>query len=311
MPGGLRWVIALATAGACGGSESGPEIVVPDASLGGAPPVLLGATATTVFWSAASGATSTLIGGASVASLPATGMQLASATGAIAQAGDHVLFVDGSRILRVDGTGSVEGVDSGTPEALGGDASITAWGMGADVAWKGSANGSATLIRIDRLDHLRVANRQIHIAADGAGGRRLVRVDAGSGTPTSVTTSASWAPMFPGGGIAGSTYQGRIVDADDEAALWLVEEMPSERGILVREPVQGEASVLLEHVKHASGFFASADALYWQEGDALLTASRAGGPADIAATLTGTAGAFADGYIYIADGAAISRLRVE
>jgi hypothetical protein len=217
--------------------------------------------------------------------------------------------------MRVDGAGTVEGVNNGTPEVLGGSASetaITVWATGADVTWSGGAgSGSATLTRIDRCDHLRVADRQIHIAADGAGGRRLLRVDAGSAEVTSVTTSATWAPMFPGGSIAGSTYRGRIVDADGEAALWLVEEMPSERAILVREPVQGEATVLLEHVAHAAGFFASADALYWQEGDALLTAPRTGGPASIAATLTGSAGAYADGYVYITDGAAISRLRVE
>lgn len=318
MSGGHRWVSVLAVAAsACGGTESSPEVVVVDASFDGAAPQLLGATAATVFWSAptgATGATSTRIGAASVASLPADAVELASASGPIAHAGDHVLFVDGSRISRVDGAGTVEAVNNGNPDALGSSASgvsVTAWSMGADVTWSGGATGSAALSRIDRCDHLRVTDHQIYVAADGTSGRRLLRIDTSSAEVTAVTTSVSWAPMFPGGGIAGSTYKGRIIDADDDAALWLVEEMPSERAILVREPVEGDASVLLEHVAHASGFFASAEALYWQEGDALLTAPRAGGPASIAATLTGTAGALADGYVYITDGAAISRLRVE
>jgi hypothetical protein len=216
--------------------------------------------------------------------------------------------------MRVDASGVIEGVNNATPDTLAGSASgeITAWAKGADVTWDGgAASGTATLPRIERCDHLRVADREIHIAADGTSGRRLLRIDRVSAEVTSVTSSATWATMFPGGSIAGSAYQGRIVDADDEAALWLVEEMPSERAILVREPVQGESTILLEHVAHATGFFASSEALYWQEGDALLTAPRTGGPASIEATIAGTAGAFADGYIYIADGAAISRLRVE
>ncbi|HUS28509.1 MAG TPA: hypothetical protein VMZ53_08370, partial [Kofleriaceae bacterium] len=106
-------------------------------------------------------------------------------------------------------------------------------------------------------------------------------------------------------------YEGRIVDADDSGALWLVEEMPSGRAIVVAEPVQGEASLVLPHVSRATGFFASAGSLYWQEGDELLTAPRAGGAASIVASLPGAAGAVADGYVYFVNGSAIERLPVE
>jgi hypothetical protein len=117
--------------------------------------------------------------------------------------------------------------------------------------------------------------------------------------------------MFPGGASDGATYRGRIVHADDDGALWLVEEIPSGRGIVVSEPVQGDATVLLEHLAGASGFFATPDALYWQEDDALLSAPRAGGAAEIISSLPGPAGALADGYIYFVDGTAIKRLPLE
>jgi hypothetical protein len=69
--------------------------------------------------------------------------------------------------------------------------------------------------------------------------------------------------------------------------------------------------VLLEHIRGASGFFATADSLYWQEADALLTAPRTGGAASIVASDLGPVGAVADGYAYFTQGVAIERLRVE
>jgi len=145
----------------------------------------------------------------------------------------------------------------------------------------------------------------------GSSGPGLRRIEQNSGMITPVTASSTWGPMFPGGSPIGATYKGRIVDANDDGALWLVEEMPSGRGIVVSEPVQGDATLLLEHVNGATGFFATSDAMYWQEGDELLTAPRAGGAASIVATLPGPAGAIADGYAYFVDGNAIKRLPVD
>lgn len=313
----LRPAVLAVVLGACGSdSASAPEIVVADATLDGAAPRLIGATATTVFWSGASGS-STLVAGASLASLPAqASQQLASGVGPVAHAGDHVVFVtDRAIISRVDSTGAIEPVASGTPEALAGSAAavpVVAWSAGPVVSWGATdAQMTATLTKIDDCDHALVTAQQIYVACDGTSGRRLLRIDQRTGDVTPITAASTWAPMFPGGGMAGATYSGRIVGGDDDGALWLVEEMPSRRGILVLEPVVGEPSVLLEHIARASGFFASADTLYWQESDALLSAPRAGGAASIVAAQIGTTGAFADGYVYFTNGTAIERLRVE
>jgi hypothetical protein len=312
MPGVVRCCAMLvAVLGACGGDSTDPtEVVIADASLGGAAPSVLGATSTTVFWSA-----STRIGGGSLASLPAAGAELAVASGPVAHAGEHVVFVADGNISHVDIEGVVQRITTGAPDAVAGNAAaspVVVWTTGPMVEWGvDDPQMTTSLPRIDRCDHLRVTAKQIYVAADGASTRRLLRIDQQTGDITAITASSTWAPMFPHGGTAGATYRGRIVDADDEGVLWLVEEMPTERGLLVSAPMQGDASVLLDHVSGASGFFASETALYWQEGDELLTAPRTGGAASIVASLPGPAGGFADGYVYFTNGAAIERLRVE
>jgi hypothetical protein len=307
--------LLAAALSACGGSETKPELVVGDATIDGAPPVVIGATASTVGWTASAGAGTTHIAAASLASLPAQGQQLATASGLVAPAGDHVLYVANQTISRVSLDEAALRLTTADPEALAASSDpvpVMAWTLGPVVSWGvDDLQTTATLAKIDRCDHARVTSQYIYVAADGATGRRLLRIDQRTGDVTPITSSTTWAPMFPGGAVDGATYVGRIVDANDDGALWLVEEMPSRRGILVHEPVQGDATVILEHVSGATGFFGSADALYWQEGDALLTAPRAGGPASIIASLPGAAGALAGGYVYFAHGAAIERLRVE
>ena len=312
----VRFAILAAALSACGDDTSAPtpEVVVSDASLGGTTPKVLGATATDVFWSASSGS-NTLIGGASLASLPVQGGQLATASGPVVHAGNYVLFEDAGTLSRVGGAATIQRLTTAAPEWLSGSSAeppVAAWTVGPVLSWGADdAQMTASFTKIDSCDHAYVSTRQLYVACDGASGRRLLRVDQRSGEVAPMTASSTWAAMFPGSGMAGSTYRGRVVGGDDESALWLVEEMPSKRGILVSQPVQGEPAVLLEHLVAASGFFVTADALYWQENDALLSAPRAGGVASIVATDLGTVGAIADGYAYFTHGVAIERLRVE
>lgn len=304
---------AIATVvAACGGGDTGtePEVVVADATLAGMPPHLLGATSNAVFWTAGS-----TIGGASLSTLPASGTELATSLGAIAAAGDSVVFAGDGILLRVDLAATPGRIAVGTPEALAADASDPpqlAWTTAADVHW-GTADviKTATLTKIDSCDHAWVTPTQIFAACDGSTGRRLFSVETLSAQVSPLTSSSVWATMFPNGPMAGSTYVGRIVGANDFAVMWLVEEQPSKRAVLIRQPVSGDATVLLEHVTNATGFFVGDSALYWQEGSELLTAPLDGGAADIVATLPGDAGAFADGYIYYTDGSGIARLRVD
>ena len=305
-------VVVALIATACSGSDPSPEIVVADASLGGAAPHVIGATASSVFWTA--GAMPTLVGGAAVSTLPATGMEVASAGGPVAMAGELVVYGDSGRVLTIDAAGTRGGVSSATPDAVGGNAasSVYVWSVADQLSWTiRDTQASATLTRIDHCDHMRVTSDQIYAIADNSTGRRLLRVDQHTSAVTQVSLALKWAASFPGGGMAGATYTGRIVDADDAGVTWLVEEMPSQRAILVTEPTVGDSAVLLDHVMNASGFFASPADFYWQEGDELLTAPRAGGPASIVTSLPGPAGALADGYIYYVNGMAIERLRVE
>jgi len=304
--------LALALA-ACGG-DSGPsvEVVVSDATIGGAAPRVIGATSDTVSWTASPGPGTTHVAGASLAKLPATGSQLAMATGPVAHAGDTVVFGADMGIARVGLDGAVMRLTTGSPEALAGSAHIVAWTAGAVVSWgPDDVQKTATLGRIDSCDHLRITARHIYVAADGSTGRRLYRIERNSAMATGVTSSSTWAAMFPAPLPDGATLRGRIAAADDDGALWLVEDMPTGRAIVVSQPLQGDAVVLLEHVRGATGFFAAPDTLYWQEGDELLTAPRGGGAASIFATLPGPAGALADGYVYFVDGNAIKRMRVE
>lgn len=304
----LRAVLALVGLAACGESaETSFEIVVADTA---AVPTIVGATATTVFWS-----TGAAIGGAALAALPADARPLATSAGPIAHAGEVVLYVTEGRVWRVGIDGVAERVAPATPDALGGNTRtppIAAFTTGADVSWGANdAQTVVTLSKTDACDQVWVTDHQIYVAAASASGGRLVRIDQETAVPATMTSSVLWADRFPSGGMAGATYTGRIVAADDDAALWLVEEQPSRRAIVVREPVRGEAEVVLEYMQNASGFFASDTSLYWQEGDTLLSAPRDGGAASIEAELPGTAGAYADGYIYVTNGNAIERLRVE
>jgi hypothetical protein len=299
---------------ACGSDAPDAEIVVRDARLSGAPPVVIGATTNSVSWSASAGGT-TLVAAADLATLPATGQQLASSSGPVAAAGDFVVFATGGNIARASLQQAEQRLTSGVPEALGGSTDappIIGWTSGPVVSWgTDDAQMTATLTRVDRCDHVRVTTDQVYVAADGASGRRLIRIDQRTAQISPVTASSTWDTMFPGGPMDGSTYRGRIVDANDNGVLWLVEEMPSGRGIVVNAPLQGDPAVLLQYTTSATGFFASADTLYWQEDDALLAAPRTGGSASIVATLPGPAGAFAAGYIYFIDDAAIARMRIE
>jgi hypothetical protein len=310
----LAALVATAAAGCGSDSEPTAEVVVADATLGGAQLRVLGATSTTLFWASSQGST-TLVGSASLSTLPAQGVQIATSTGPVAQAGGHVVVVADGLITRVDPDGTARRIVTGMPGAVAGNAAeppTLAWAMGADLSWGvDDAQQTVALTKVDACNHLRVTSRRILVAADSATGRRVLSVDQRTGTATAITSSEPWAPMFPGGAQPGSTYVGRIVDGDDDSVLWLVEEMPSRRGIVISLATDGEPAVLLPYLSGASGFFATTDALYWQEDDALLMAARTGGAASIVATVPGAAGAVVDGYVYFANGAAIERQRIE
>jgi len=316
-----RLTVSLATllaVGACGSSDATPEVVVADAAMGAGTPTVLGATADLVYWTVASGTGPRLVAGSALAALPADGQQLGSASGPIAQVGDHVLLATDGAIVRVGVALPAAKVASANAEALGeslDSVPVVVWTEGAVVSW-GDGTSSATLSKIVSCDHVRVTATSIYVDADGTSGRRLLRIDRGTGVVSPLAASATFAPSFPGGATDGATYRGRLVGADDVGALWLVEEIPAgasatARALLVLAPEQGAPSVLLEHVGAVTGFFVDADALYWQEGDALLTAPRAGGAASIVGHVPGTAGAIADGFVYFTADNAIERLALD
>jgi hypothetical protein len=307
-------VVLLALAAGCGGSDAPaePEIVVDDAAASGDVTVV-GATRTHVFWTAGSH-----VEVAATATLPAAALELGTTTGNVAHAGDSVIFAADAGLVAADVTGELRTISRTLPETFAGsDTSLPAFPMiarstGAVVDWGiDDVTMSTTLNKVDRCDHMVVTRNLIYVAADGAQTRRLLWIDQRTGIIAPGTGTASWASMFAGGGMPEATYTGRIVDADDNGALWLVEEMPSQRALLVSDPVQGDAAIVLANIQGASGFFASSTYVYWQEGSELLSAPRVGGSASIVATLPGAAGAFADGYVYFVHGRAIERLRVE
>ena len=317
-----RPTLSLATLlalGACGSSAATPEVVVADAAMGAGTPTVLGASADSVYWAVASGSGPRLVAGSPLAALPAEAQQLGSASGPIAQIGDHVLLATDGAIVRVGVSLPAAKVASGTAEALGeslDSAPVVVWTEGSVVSWSGEVTSSATLPKIVRCDHVRVTTTSIYVAADGTTERRLLRVDRATGSVSPLAASSAFAPSFPGGANATATYRGRLVGADDGGALWLVEEIPAgatvtARAILALVPEQGAPSVLLAHVGAVTGFFVDADALYWQEDDALLTAPRAGGAASIVGHVSGAAGAIADGFVYFTDDTAIMRLALD
>jgi hypothetical protein len=316
-----RLTVSFATllaVGACGSSGATPEVVVADAAMGAGTPSLLGATADRVYWTVASGTGPRLVAGSPLAALPADGQQLGSASGPIVEVGDHVLLATDGTIVRIGVALPAAKIASAKAEALGESLDsepLVVWTEGAVVSW-GDGTSSATLPKIVRCDQVRVTATNIYVDADGTTDRRLLRIDRGTGFVSPLAASSTFASSFPGGAQDGATYRGRLVGADDAGALWLVEELPAgasatARAILALVPEQGAPTVLLAHVGAVTGFFVDAEAFYWQEADALLTAPRAGGAASIAGHVPGTAGAIADGFVYVTDGIAIERLALD
>ena len=287
-----------------------PETVVTDP---GASPALLGASADAVYWTTGSTA-ARRIAGASLDELPSAAMELVSTAGLAIHASDHVLATSGDNIVRASmATPATRVATTQGADALAesdGPVPRLVWTIGDQLSWgDGDVQGRATLNRTTRADHIRASANRYWVAADGSAGRRLLFVDRMTTASGVAASAARFADSFPGGAADGATYTGRIVDATDTSALWLVEELPSRRGVLVEVTPNAEAAVLLSHVQNAGAFFATDDALYWQEGTRLLTAPRAGGSASIAAELDGTAGAVADGFVYyVTPTGAIDRL---
>jgi hypothetical protein len=310
-------IIAALLAG-CGTDDPTPELVVTDASMGSGTPTLIGASAGSVYWSLSASGGKRIAGG-SLVSLPTDGHEVLMATGAVAHAGDHVVGVSGSTILRA-------GVDTAPSRVMSGTADVLAetpeavprlvWTVGDKIYWGANeAEGSAVMPRTIRADHVRASKRWCYAAVDASGERRMIRVDRTTAAIGFGPGSERYAESFPGGAKTGATYRGRIVGADDAGAFWLVEEIASgattpARAVLVNLPENAPAAtVVLENINAPVAFFVADDAFYWQEGDALLTASRDGGAASIAAHLDGTAGALADGFVYyVTSSGSIERL---
>lgn len=291
------------------GSDPTPEVVVADP---GGVPTLLGVSDDGVYWTTGSGAMRR-ISGANLDALPSTSMELVPAATIAVQARDHVLAVSGQNVMRASVLAPATRIATTDAEVLAesdGPVPRLVWTVGNRLSWgDGDLQGSATLNRTTTVDHIRAASNRYWAAADGSAGSRLVFVDRDTTASGTGASAARFAESFPGGGADGATYTGRIVDATNESALWLVEESPSHRGVLVEVTPPTTTKVLLDHIQGAGAFFATADAFYWQEKDVLLTAPRAGGAASIAAELDGTAGAVADGFVYyVTPGGAIERL---
>lgn len=297
--------IAALLAG-CGTDSPGETVVV---AAGQA--TLLGASAAGVYWTTP-GTPGTRVLGSSLEALPGDAQELAMATGPVVYADGHVVLAQTGVILRARLGAPLARVVSTNAEALGeipGEPPRLVWTLADKLSWGTSeAERTVTLVRTTRVDHVRATARRIYAAVDGTSERRLVYLDLADGLVNNLTASSTFASAFPSA-PDGATYQGRIVGADDDGAYWLVEQSPSRRAVLVALPARGEPTVVLPTIQQASGFFVTAEAFYWQEGDTLLTAPRAGGSASIAAELDGTAGAIADGFVYYATpGGAIERL---
>ncbi|MBL0214781.1 MAG: hypothetical protein IPQ07_12970 [Myxococcales bacterium] len=315
------WTLgALTLLGACGTDPAAPELVIRDATMGMGSPVVLGASADSVYWSVGSGNGPRLAAGGSLASLPAAGQPLGMASGSIAQVADHVLLVNDSSIVRASVAVPATKVANVPAESLTESdeaAPILVWSEGAKVSWgDGEALGTATLTKILHCDQLVITGSSIFVGATGTSEDRLLRIDRATSTVFPLSASSTHAMSFPGGGATGASYRGRLVGADAVGAAWLVEEVPAgataaSRTILVSYPAQGEPSVALEHIGASSAFFVDADAFYWQEGEVLLTAPRAGGAASILGHLPATAGAIEAGFVYYTKDGSILRLPLD
>jgi hypothetical protein len=312
--------LALLALGACGtDATSAPEIVVEDATMGHGVPSIVGAGHDTVYWSIAQANTTKLVFGSSLANLPADASELGESTGPIVQIGDHVVLATSKTVVRTGVATPEANIMSTQVEAVGeGPDGMLVWFSGGQLQWGASEAEGSAMLRIARASVLRASTKKIYIAGtpNNSTDARLVRFDRATNVATTVTGSMEVAELFPGGIAASSQYRGKLVGADDAAALWLVTETHDDanepsRAILVSFPVTGEPSVLLEHIGAVSAFFATPDGFYWQEGDAVLSAPTSGGPASIEAHITGQAGAVADGYVYYVNGTAIERLAVD
>lgn len=299
--------------GACGTSDppttASSELVVDGAGMGVGPVSIAGTTSEALYWAAGSGKQIQATASSLVA-LPASPEKLGNASGPLVFANDHVLYVtDEGAIMRSSiGAPAEHAVRATGADALGESPDLPStlvWSLGPVVSWgQHSAEGSVSLTKVTHFTQLFVTARSIYADAE----TKLVRIDRATGTDTTAASATKLATHFPSVAADGATYSGRLVAADDAGALWLVEESPSKRAILISVPESGDPVVLLEHITNASAFFVTDDAFYWQEGDALLTAPREGGAASIAAQLPGQAGAIADGFVYFVDGDAILRL---
>lgn len=299
---------------ACG-TDDGPvgEIVV-ESTTGMV--TLLGGDAHTLYWSTKSSTGATVVEGASLDQLPvAMPTSLGAAAGPMVQVRDHVLLETSSAVLRTGVTTTSSKLEVTNTDALGEASDETpVWTARATVSWgkPGPAVHVVSLPHVDLSNRVLPTTGSIFVEAEATTERRLFRVDRATDAATALAGSREFADRFPGGGAANATYVGRLVAADDRGASWLVEERAAgataaTRAILVAVPLTGEPTVALPAIGAVTVFFADEASFYWQEGDALLTASRSGGAASIVGHLPTTAGAIAAGFVYYVDGGAIMR----
>lgn len=278
---------------------------------------VVGASADALYWSVSQPNTTKLVFGSSVDEGTAT--QLGVSAGPVAYVNDHIVLATSKAVLRTGLATPEAGITPITAGAVGEspDGSLV-WFADGQIQWGAKAMEGSTMTRLSRANAIRTSANHTYVAGTIGTSTdwRLLRLDRGSDRPLTVATSMELAERFPGGAVANAAYRGSLVDADEAGALWLVTETPDEdsrpsRAILVSVPVEGEPKLLVEHMGSVTGFFATSDRLYWQEGDAVLSAPKAGGAATLEAHVTGQAGAVADGFVYYVNGTSIERLAVD